>query len=349
MNPADPVSVTRRTVEFHAGTKNLFFHVLTQCNLRCLHCYIDPDQHGRSVLGLGVMEEWLRLFANRFRDPAEANVVFLGGEPTLNPDLPEAIREARRIGYRSITVDTNGFLFHDFLDRVSPEDLDFLSFSLDGSCPEVNDRIRGEGVFGTCVQGIERAVARGFPVSVIFTASRLNLGDLSNMPALLTELGVTRFFIQVVGIRGRSAMESREAGMDLQVPRSEWDAVVPGVARHAARRGLLVTYPTVFLAPDVPFSCAGLVAENYFVFPNGRVYRCPLCEDHPVHSLEIADGSLSERPPITERELFPLRIPEGCVMNRILHPGNIPYGPDGEPTARIACCMLKEEVRREDA
>ena len=119
---------------------------------------------------------------------------------------------------------------------------------------------------------------------------------------------------------------------------------MPRVAMMAARMGIHVTYPKVFLGPHEPFACAGLAASNYFVFPNGRVYRCPLCEDYPMHSLEIKSGHLHERPPVTERELFPLTIPEGCVFNRILHPGNIRYDEAGMPISRIACCMLKEEV-----
>ncbi|NDY41966.1 radical SAM protein [Dissulfurirhabdus thermomarina] len=329
----------RRTVQFQARTRNLFLHVLTRCNLRCRHCYINPGQHGTGVLDAPTMARWLALFA----EGAEVtNVVFLGGEPTLNPALPDGIREARRLGYASVTVDTNGFLFHDVLDRVAPDEVDYFSFSLDGASPEVNDPVRGAGVFETCTAGIRRARERGFGVSVIFTASRLNLHDLPNMPGLLAGLGVERFFIQVIGIRGQPAARG-EAG--LQLAREEWEAVVPGVARAAARLGLVVTYPKVFLAPGEPFACAGRVADNYFVFPNGRVYRCPLCEDFPLHSLEIRGDRLVERPPIRESDLFGLEIPEGCVLNRILHPGNLAYDAEGRPLHRIACCMLKEEVR----
>ncbi|MGB9496361.1 MAG: radical SAM protein [Dissulfuribacterales bacterium] len=346
------MEIERRTVQFQANTRNLFFHILTQCNLRCRHCYINPEQHGSRILDERTLAEWLAIFAGNCkipeslnhritRSPGNTNVIFLGGEPTLSPALPHAIREARRLGYASITVDTNGYLFNDVLDRVSPEELDYFSFSLDGSRPEVNDFIRGEGVFDTCTSGVRRALEKGFGVSVIFTASRMNIHDLVNMPPLLTGLGVKRFFIQVIGIRGKPA---RRGETSLQLSRGEWETVVPEVARKAAEKGLHVTYPKVFLKPDEPFACAGLVADNYFVFPNGRVYTCPLCEDYPIHSMEIVGGVLKERPPIRECDLYQLRIAEGCVLNRILHPGNISYDPDGRPVSRIACCMLKEEV-----
>ncbi len=353
------MKIKRRTVQFQPNTRNFFFHILTQCNLRCRHCYINPEQHGKQILDERTLARWLAIFADNHqilnhqitkskspnhqitKSPNNTNVIFLGGEPTLSPALPHGIKEARRLGYASITVDTNGYLFNDILDRVSPEDLDYFSFSLDGSHPGVNDFIRGEGVFDICTSGIRRALEKGFGVSLIFTASRMNIHDLVNMPPLLTDLGVKRFFIQVIGIRGKPA---RKGETSLQLSREEWEAVVPEVAGKAAEKGLHVTYPKVFLKPDETFACAGLVADNYFVFPNGRVYTCPLCEDYPIHSMEIVDGVLKERPPIRECDLFSLQIPEGCVLNKILHPGNISYDSDGRPISRIACCMLKEEV-----
>ena len=105
-----------------------------------------------------------------------------------------------------------------------------------------------------------------------------------------------------------------------------------------------MTYPKVFLSPGEDFACAGKVADNFFVFPNGRVYRCPLCEDFHLHSLTLERGRLDAMPPINEKDLFALDIPEGCVMNRLIQPGNLVYGADGLPAYRIACCMLKEEI-----
>ena len=86
------------------------------------------------------------------------------------------------------------------------------------------------------------------------------------------------------------------------------------------------------------------MAENYFIFPNGRVYQCPLCEDHPIHSYAIENDQLVHRQGLNEDRFFPLNIPEGCVMNRLLQPDNISYHPDGSPLHRISCCLLKEEV-----
>jgi len=329
-----------RTVGFQPGERNLFFHILTACNLACRHCYINPAQHGTATLPLDVVRQWLRLFA---RPEQRTNLILLGGEPTMHPELPAIIRAAKSMRY-AVTVDSNGYLFHNLLDRISPQELDYLSFSLDGPDAAINDPIRGDGVFAVCTGNIRRATARGFNTSAIYTVSSLNIGHLHRMPALLADLGIRRFFIQVIGLRGNPAVNRPSAGDSWQVAPEQWLATVPEVAAAAARLGIHTIYPKVYLEEQETFQCAGLVADNFFVFPNGRVYRCPLCEDYPIHSYRIEADRLLHCDGLVEDRFFPLHIAEGCVMNRLLQPDTIRYRPDGAPMHRISCCLLKQEI-----
>ena len=324
------------TVRFCPDERNIFLHLLTACNLTCRHCYINPSQHGRRRLSQAQINRWLGLF---FEPRKRNNLVLLGGEPTLHPHLAEAIATARQVGYHSVTVDTNGTRLDPLLESIAPDQA-VLSFSLDGAGPRVNDAIRGAGVFEACSQALQKAVSRGFQASLIYTVCRNNLDDLPRMPALLQQWGVARFFIQVIGLRGKSA----ETPHTLQPTAGQWLRIVPRVARDAALRGMEVIYPKVFLDPGEPFQCAGEVAENFFIFPNGRVYRCPLCEDLPIHACRIDNRRLVRRPGLTEAQLFTLRIAEGCVMNKLLQPGNIDYDGQGRPRHAIACCLLKQRL-----
>lgn len=327
----------RQTVAFSRASSNLFFHILTRCNLNCAHCYINPDQHGKTTLDLETITAWLGLFAAK---APQTNLVFLGGEPTLHPDLAGAVTAAISLGFNSITIDTNGFLFHGILDKIAPEAVDFISFSLDGATARTNDAIRGTGSHAAVISGIARARAKGFTCSMIYTVSEQNIHELAAMPDLVASLGISRFFIQVIGMRGNAQAHHTP----LQVCKETWQDLIPKVAEKIARKGIITTYPKVFLDPDEPFECAGNVADNYFVFPNGRVYRCPLCEDFPLHGFEILDNRLESRPKITETDLFSLEIPEGCVMNKMIQPGNLSYDAAGAPCHKIACCLLKQEV-----
>jgi len=326
------------TVGFKRGERNVFFHLLTACNLSCLHCYINPKEQGTGAVSKEDLEKWLELFRDTNK---ETNVIFLGGEPTMHPDLGHAISFAKKLGYSSVTVDTNGFLFHDFLDTVKPSDLDFLSFSLDGPSPEVNDPLRGKGVFDICSKNLQAAIARGLNVSLIYTVSRHNIEHLHEMVPLLAQWGVKRFFIQVIGIRGKTVLDGADKW---QITPEEWLARIPQVASDAAAQGITAIFPKVFLEPEEKFECAGRVAENYFIFPNGRVYQCPLCEDYPVNGFRIEANRLFKNTGFTEDRFFTLDIPEGCVINKLLQPDNLLYDAQGKPLHKISCCLLKQEI-----
>jgi MoaA/NifB/PqqE/SkfB family radical SAM enzyme len=324
-----------RTVAFTREATNVFFHILTACNLRCRHCYINPVQHGRRRVPLKTFKTWLQALV---RPATKANLVLLGGEPTMHPDVVEMVTMAKAMGFASVTIDTNGWGVPELVERLGPRDVDAISFSIDGPTPEQNDRLRGRGSYEICRNGLRAAVSRGFGTSLIYTVSEANIDGLPRMAPLVEQWGVRRFFIQVIGLRGRSA------GGHVQVDQRRWRAVVPEVARQIADRGITVTYPKVFLEPDEDFACAGKVADNRFIFPNGRVYRCPLCEDFPLHSQAFENDRLVATARINEADLFELTIAEGCVMNKLIQPGNITYGPDGRPRHRIACCLLKEQI-----
>ncbi len=335
-----------QTVAFSKHSTNLFFHILTTCNLACRHCYINPLQHGKDRLPLSTLRAWLAAFSPK---SSSTNLIFLGGEPTLHPDLAAAVKYARRLGFRSITIDTNGYLFGDILYKVSPAEIDYFSFSLDGATRKTNDRIRGKGSYEACLNGIRQANQQGFATSLIYTIGSGNIHELELMAPLVKNLGIDRFFIQVIGLRGKAAIESgaSKSANSSQVSRSRWLKTIPRVARLIAESGITVNYPKVFLEPGEIFECAGKVADNYFVFPNGRVYRCPLCEDFPIHSLCFEEDRLVPTARLNEQDFFELDIPEGCVMNKMIQPQNITYDDQGVPEYKIACCLLKEELKLE--
>ncbi|MCP4024211.1 MAG: radical SAM protein, partial [Desulfobacteraceae bacterium] len=221
----------KKTVSFSKDSSNLFFHILTQCNLHCTHCYINKKQHGDEILSIDTIKSWLSLFGSKARS---THLVFLGGEPTLHPDLHVAVKAAKALQYKSITIDTNGYLFHDILNKIKAEDIDFLSFSLDGATKGTNDAIRGEGCYDAVLKGIKKANSKSFATSMIYTVSHKNIHEIKLMPDLVKRLGISRFFIQVIGLRGKLSQK----GERLQVSKETWQSVIPEVAKEIAASGI---------------------------------------------------------------------------------------------------------------
>ena len=144
---------------------DLWFQVAgTVCNLRCRHCFIScsPDNHSF----------WF-LSREQVREALEASVrhgvkeyYFTGGEPFMNREMPGILEDTLALG--PATVLTNATLMPPRLvegladlARGSRYTLE-LRVSLDGTTPEANDEIRGEGAFARAMEGVERLVAAGF-------------------------------------------------------------------------------------------------------------------------------------------------------------------------------------------
>lgn len=76
------------------------------CQLRCTHCYSESGPDG--MRGSMTPEDWERLMDQAAMLGVEA-VQFIGGEPTLDPDLPRLARHALSVG---LTVDIYTNLVH---------------------------------------------------------------------------------------------------------------------------------------------------------------------------------------------------------------------------------------------
>ncbi len=106
----------------------------TQCNNRCLYCNVrggeDPGLHGRAYVE-ALLEHAARTFL-RPSPTGHAALDFIGGEPTLHPDLPALVERARALGFSWITVCTNGrrLAQKGYLERLVAAGLNGVRFSM---------------------------------------------------------------------------------------------------------------------------------------------------------------------------------------------------------------------------
>jgi MoaA/NifB/PqqE/SkfB family radical SAM enzyme len=75
------------------------------CNNNCVFC-MEEDRDGRYVNNSAMTPERVRWMLERHRGAEE--VCFTSGEPTTRPELPDFVAWSRALGYRRISVMTNG-------------------------------------------------------------------------------------------------------------------------------------------------------------------------------------------------------------------------------------------------
>ena len=155
-----------------------------RCNLRCAHCFAALSQKDMS------REILEKVFAGI--DALEPTTLTInGGEPLLNPLLPEALDLARARRMR-VNLMTNATLVTETVAAMLKESgVAVVAVSLD-FFEETHDAIRGRGAFTRAVNGIKLLVSRKVAVSITALVQESTAGRVEEFKNFcLGELGAS--------------------------------------------------------------------------------------------------------------------------------------------------------------
>lgn len=124
------------------------------CNNRCIFCTI-PHSHESRPHWLPI--EQAKKDLAHFYSKGCRSLGFVGGEPTIYPDLPDCIRFAKSLGYKRIDLCSNGTKFsdHKFVSGLIKAGVTRFTISIHSHIPEIEDSITGvPGNFDRKLDGI---------------------------------------------------------------------------------------------------------------------------------------------------------------------------------------------------
>ena len=177
------------------------------CNLRCAHCY---QRAGRPLLTELSLKEKLDV-VKQLDQAGVAAVAFSGGEPTIHPHFPTALKAAVDAGMYTALA-TNGLALAErgFAEKLKKLGLRYVEVSIDSADPCKHDHFRGvKGAWEKAVHGLRNAVELGFSTAMATTVTRLNLDEVEDILDLAEEIGVQRvvFFNFIPVGRGEDIMK----------------------------------------------------------------------------------------------------------------------------------------------
>jgi heme d1 biosynthesis radical SAM protein NirJ len=224
----EPTPVRRRGA---AGAVRpvVIWNLTRRCNLRCRHCYTTSADFAfpgelTHEQAMGVLDD-LRAFGV----PA---LILSGGEPLSRFDFFALAERAKHLGFRHLSLSTNGTRIAENIDRVADIDFDYVGISLDGIGAS-NDWFRGvDGAFQEALDGVRACKARGVKVGIRFTITDGNARLLPDMLALCDSEGVDKFYLSHLVYSGRgdknrgedTAHARTRKAMDILIERA-WVAV----------------------------------------------------------------------------------------------------------------------------
>lgn len=173
-------------------TKRIDLNVGYSCNLKCRFCYYARDVKAPGCRRDLTTEECKTLMRAHRRWGMEV-LDFTGGEPTVRPDLFSLVRYAKDIGFRQVSVISNGVLLADrtYARELTEAGVDDFLLSLHGSAAAVHDDVTAvPGSYRKLVQAIENLLALPVRVRCNSVVTGAGLDDVMARAKLFEALGV---------------------------------------------------------------------------------------------------------------------------------------------------------------
>lgn len=176
------------------------------CNLKCTYCTITDEMRARA----GVSTQAVAIEIDRAARDGCTAISITGGEPTIRPDLLKLIRYAKKRGFESIKVQTNGLVFaaERNLKRALDAGLNTVGVSVHGYHPgaAAYDQItQAEGAQALMLGAIDRLVAAGVTLTVDLIMMEQTRGTLLSAIEYLHGRGVERFNLWLVSLTDGNA------------------------------------------------------------------------------------------------------------------------------------------------
>lgn len=172
------------------------------CNNNCLFCV---QGHKKKF---GNKEK--KYLINAIEESAKKykGIVFTGGEPTIRKDLTSLMRYAKKFGYKTIQIQTNGrmFAYMDFCKKIIKAGATEFSPALHGHVPKLHDYLTNcKGAFYQTIQGIKNLKQLGQFVLTNTVITKSNYRHLPQIAELLIGLKVDQVqfaFVHALGNAG---------------------------------------------------------------------------------------------------------------------------------------------------
>ena len=169
--------------------------ITSKCNLNCIHCR-SKSFYGSNNLKKDQTTSEVFKTLDELYNHGVRRIHILGGEPFTRSDITDIAKYAFKKGI-VISINTNGTLISsEIADKILDASIYLITFSLDGPTAEINDKIRGKGVFNKVVNAIKmldnlrKSKQKHLRMIVTPVVMRSNIDYLHRMLDIATELNL---------------------------------------------------------------------------------------------------------------------------------------------------------------
>lgn len=172
----DPDITAKGEVRAKVGLRKLetlWINTGTLCNIECVGCYIESSPKNDRLVYFPKQDAAALFDEISQYDMGTQQIGFTGGEPFMNPDMPDMARDALTRGF-DVLILSNAMqpmqrpnvmaallqLHQDFGEKLS------IRVSLDHFSKDLHDSERGAGSWNFAIRGLDWLSENGFHISI---------------------------------------------------------------------------------------------------------------------------------------------------------------------------------------
>ncbi|MDP2939676.1 MAG: radical SAM protein [Candidatus Omnitrophota bacterium] len=184
----------------------VYLYFSKYCNLRCRHCWIDPEfSTDRTPKDNELDVKSLFLALDECQKLGMNSVKITGGEPFLRADIFELLDYIKDRNL-NVTFETNATLIKQKEARALKQvKVSQVAVSIDGPNARIHELLRGiKGSFAEAIEGIKFLKEHNLNVQLIISLWRQNKDYLKSVIELSRSLGVNSVKINIISCIARA-------------------------------------------------------------------------------------------------------------------------------------------------
>ncbi len=184
------------TDNFKRPLISLRISITNRCNVRCFYCHHD----GIVAQDYEMTPDEIERIVTVAKEIGIEKIRLSGGEPLIREDIVEMVSKINKVGFRDISLTTNGILLGKYAEKLHEAGLTRVNVSFDTLNPKTYRFITKRNFMENAKAGIQKAVESGLnPVKVNMVVMKgINDDEIWDMFKFCRETGAILQLIELL-------------------------------------------------------------------------------------------------------------------------------------------------------
>ena len=284
--------------KFERPIVSLRITLTNRCNVNCLYCHHDGMVKSKDEMTADELYTICKVAKNL----GIKKIRLSGGEPLLKKDIVEAVEKIASLGFKDVSMTTNGILLEKYAQDLKDAGLDRVNVSLDTLNRETFEFITKKDYLEDAKRGIIKAVEVGlYPVKINMVIMKdINQNEIDDMFEFCKEHGIV---LQLIELIESESFDDDKFSEDYHYNLDDIESELADIADEVherkfmqGRRKYYIDGGEIEVVKPVDNAKFCAKCSRLRITPDGKIKPCLLRNDNLVELIShVRNGESEER------------------------------------------------------